>query len=181
MNNLDRLLKSRDTTFPPNIHLVKAMVFPLVKYRCANWTVEKVECQIIDAFELWYWWRLLRVSWTARRSNQSIQKEMSPEYSLEGLMLKLKFHYFGHLMQRTGSLENTLFCWEILKAGGEADDRGWDSWMASQIQWTWVWVGSGSWWWTGKPGVLQSMESQRFGHDWSDLAAASDWTKLWWM
>ena len=108
MNNLDRILKSRDTAFPTNIHLVKAMVFPLVKYRCENWTVEKVECQRIDAFELWYWRRLLRVPWTARRSNQSIQKEMSPEYSLEGLMLKLKFHYFGHLMRRTGSLEKTL-------------------------------------------------------------------------
>ena len=110
-------------------------------------------------------WRLLRVPWTARRSNQSILKEISPEHSLEGLMLNLKLQYFGHLMQRTDTFEKTL-CWERLKAGGEGDDRGWDGWMASSIQWTWIWVNSGSWWWTGKPGVLQSMESQRVRHDW---------------
>ena len=102
--------------------------------------------------------------WTARRSNQSILKEVSPEYSLEGLMLKLKLQYFGHLMGRTDSFEKTLMLGEI--EGGEGNDRGWDGWMASVTQWTWVWISSGNWWWTGKPGVLQSMVSQRVGHDW---------------
>ena len=101
----------------------------------------------------------------AYRSNQSILKEMSPEYSLEGLMLKLKLQYFGHLMWRTDHRKRP-WCWERLRAGGEGDDRGWDGWMASPTQWTWVWVNSGSWWWTGKTGVLQSMGSQRVGHDW---------------
>ena len=114
---------------------------------------------------MWCWRRLLRVSWTARRSNQSILKEISPEYSLEGLLLKLKLQYFGDLMQRTDSLEKTLML-ERLKVGGEGDDRGWDGWMALLTQWTWVWVNSGSWWWTGRPDVLQSMGSQRVGHDW---------------
>ena len=104
-------------------------------------------------------------SWTARRSNQSILKEISPEYSLEGLMLKLKLQYFGHLMHRTDSLEKTLML-ERLKVGGEGDDRGWDGWMASPTWWTWVWVVSGSWWWTGRPGVPQSMGSQRVRYDW---------------
>ena len=111
------------------------------------------------------WRRLLRIPWTARRSNQSILKEISPEYSLEGLMLKLKVQYFGHLMQRNDSFEKTLML-ERLRAGGEGDDRGWDSWISSASQWTWVWVISRSWWWTGRPGMLQSMGSQRVGHDW---------------
>ena len=98
MTNLDSILKSRDTTLPTKVHLVKAMVFTVVMYGCENWTIRKAEHQRIDAFELWYWKRLLRVPWTARRSNQSILKEISPEYSLEGLMLKLKLQYFGHLM-----------------------------------------------------------------------------------
>ena len=107
---------------------------------------------------------LLRVPWTARRSNQSILKKISPEYSSQGLLLKLKLQYFGQLMWRTDW--KRLWCWEGLKAGGEGDDGGWDGWMASPTQWTWVWVGSGSWWWTGKPGMLQSMVSQRVGRDW---------------
>ena len=131
-----------------------------------SWTKKKAEHWRIDAFELWCWRRLLRVPWTARRSNQSILKEISPEYSLEGLMLELKFQYFGHMMQRTDSFEKTLML-ERLKAGGEGDDRGWDGWMASPTQWTWVWASSRSWWWTGRPGVLQSMGSQRVGHDWA--------------
>ena len=98
MTNLDSILKSRDITLPTKVRLVKAMVFPVVMYGCESWTIKKAECRIIDAFELWCWRRLLRVPWTARRSNQSILKEMSSEYSLEGLMLKLKFYYFGHLM-----------------------------------------------------------------------------------
>ena len=107
----------------------------------------------------------LRVPWTARRSNQSILKEISPEYSLEGLMLKLKLQYFGHLMWRADTLKRSWW-WERLKVGGEGDDRAWDGWMASPSQWTWVWVNSGSWWWIVRPGVLQLMGSQRGSHDW---------------
>ena len=166
MTNLDSILKSRDVTLPIKVCLVKAMAFPVVMYGCESWTIKKAEGRRIDAFELWCWRRLLRVLWTARRSNQSILKEISPEYSLEGLMLKLKLQYFGHLMHRTETHWKRLQCWERWKAGGEGDDRGWDGWMASPTQWTWVCVGSGSWWWTGKLGVLQFMGSQRVGQDW---------------
>ena len=113
MTNLDSIVKSRDITLPTNFHLVKAMVFPVVMYGCQSWTVKKAEHQRIDAFELWCWRRLLRVPWTARGSNQSILKEISPEYSLEGLMLRLKLQSFGHLMQRTDSLEKTLMLRKI--------------------------------------------------------------------
>ena len=115
---------------------------------------------MFDAFKLWCWRRLLRVLSSARRSNQSILKEISPGCSLEGLMLKLKLQYFGHLMGRGDSLEKTLMLGGI-GAGGEGDDRGWDGWVASLTWWTWVWVNSGSWWWTGRPGVLQSMGWKR--------------------
>ena len=111
MTNLDSVLKSRDITLPKKLHIVKAMVFPVVTYRCESWTIKKAECLRIDAFELWCWRRLLTVPWTVRRSNQSILKEFSPEYSLEGPMLKL--HYFGHLMQRANSLEGTLMLGKI--------------------------------------------------------------------
>ena len=141
------------------------MVFPVVMCRCESWIIKKAEHTRIDAFELWYWRRLLRVPWTARRSNQSILKEISPGCSLEGLMMKQKLQCFGHLMRRADSFERP-WCWEKLTAGGERDDRGWNGWMASPTQWTWVWVGSGSWWWTGRPGVLWFMGSQRDGHDW---------------
>ena len=141
------------------------MVFPVVMYGCESWTVKKAEQRKIDAFELWCWRRLLRVPWTARRSNQSILKEISPECSLEGLMLKLKLWYFGHLMQRIDSLEKTLML-EGLGAGGKGDERGWDGWMASLTWWTWVWVNSGSWWLTVRPCVLWFMGLQRVGHDW---------------
>ena len=113
MRNLDRILKSRDITLPAKVHIVKAVVFPVVMYGFESWTIKKAEHQRIDAFELWYWRRLLRVPWTARRSNQSILKEISPEYSLEGLMLKLKLQYFGHLMQRADSFEKTLMLGKI--------------------------------------------------------------------
>ena len=113
MINLDSIFKSRDITLPTKVHLVKAMVFPVVMYGCESWTVKKADCQRIDAFELWYWRRLLRISWTARRSNQSILKEISPGCSLEGLMLKLKLQYFGHLMRRVDSLEKTLMLGKI--------------------------------------------------------------------
>ena len=113
MTNLDLILKSRDITLPTKVHLVEAMVFPVVMYGCESWTVKKAECRIINAFELWCWRRLLRVPWTARRSNQSILKEISPECSLKGLMLKLKLQYFGHLMRRADSLEKTLMLGEF--------------------------------------------------------------------
>ena len=113
MTNLHSILKSRDITLPTKVRLVKAMIFPVVMYGCKSWTVKKAECRRIDAFELWYWRRLLRVPWTARRSKQYILKEISPEYSLEGLMLKLKLQYFDHLMQRIDSLENTLMLGKI--------------------------------------------------------------------
>ena len=121
---------------------------------------------------MWCWRRLLRVLWTARRSNESILKEISPEDSLEGLMLKLKLQYFGHLMQRMTHWKRP-WCWERLKAGGGGDDRGWDDWMASPTQWTWIWVNSGSWQWTGRPGMLQSMGLQR-----DEWVTELNWTEL---
>ena len=136
-------------------------------YIYETWTIKKVESWKIDVFKLWCWRRLLRAPWTARRSNQSTLKEINPDYSLEGLMLKLQ--YFGHLMWRTDSFEKTLMLGKI-EGRGEGDDSRWDGWMASPIQWTWVWASSGRWWRSGKPGVLQSMGSQRVGHD------LSDWT-----
>ena len=170
MINLDSIFKSRDITLPTKVRLVKAMAFPVVMYGCESWIVKKAESQRTDAFELWCWRRLLRVPWTARRSNQSILKEISPGCSLEGLMLKLKLQYFGSLMQRVNSLER-LWCWEGLGAGGKGDNKGWDGWMASLILWTWVWVNSGSWWWTRRPGMLRFMGLQRVRHDWA--------TELW--
>ena len=134
MTKLDSILKSRDITLPTKVHLVRAMVFPVVMYGCESWTVKKAECRI-DAFELWCWRRLLRVPWTARRSNQSILKEIGPGCSLEGMMLKLKLQYFGHLMGRVDSLEKTLMLGRI---GGRRrrDDREQDGWMASSTRWT---------------------------------------------
>ena len=146
-------------------------------YGCENWTVKKAECQRIDAFELWCWRRLLGVPWTVRRSNQSILKETSPGISLEGMMLKLKLQYYGHLLRRVDSLEKTLMLGGI-GAGGEGDDRGWDGWMASPTRWTWVWVNSGRWWRTGRPGVLWFMGSQRVRHDW---ASELNWTEEYWL
>ena len=124
-------IKGRDITLPTKVRLVKTMVFPVVRYGCDIWTIKKAEGRRIDAFELWCWKRLLRVPWTARRSNQSIPKEINLEYSLEGLMLELRLQYFGPLMQRTSSLMQRPWCWERLRAGGEGSDRGLDGWMAS--------------------------------------------------
>ena len=166
MTNLVSIFKSRDFILfygPTKIHLVKTMVFPVVMDGCESWTIKKAECQKIDAFELWYWRRLLRVPWTARISNQSILKEISPGMSLEGMMLKLKLQYFGEELTHW----KRLWCWDGLGTRGEGDDIGWDGWMASLTQWTWVSVNSGSWWWTGRPGVLQFMGSQRVGRDWA--------------
>ena len=150
------------------------MVFPVVMYRYESWTVKKAECRRIDAFELWCWRRLLRVPWTARKSNQSILKEISPEYSLEGLILRLKLQYFGHLLWRTDSFEKTLMLGKI-EGRRRGDDRGWDGWIASPTWSAWVWASSGSWWWTGTPGILQSMWLQRVGHHW---ATELNWTEL---
>ena len=143
VTKLDSILKSRDITLPTKVRLVKAIVFPVVMYGCESWTIKKSERQRADAFQLWCWRRLLRVPWTARRSNHSILEEVCPEYSLEGLMLKLKLQYFGHLMHRVDSLEKTLM---LGRSGGRRrrDDRGWDGWMASPTRWTWVWVNSES-------------------------------------
>ena len=147
---------------PTTIHLVKAMVFPVVMYGCESWTIKKAEHWRTDAFKLWFWRRLLRAPGTARRSNQSILKEISPNWkdwywSWNSNTLATWCKELSHLKRP--------WCWERLKVG-EGDDRRWDGWMASLTPWTWVWVSSGSWWWTGKPGVLQSMGSQRIGHDW---------------
>ena len=134
MTILDSILKGRDITLTTKFHLVKAMVFPAVMYGCESWTIKKAEHWWIDAFELWCWRRLLRVPWTARNSHQSILKEINPDYSLEGLMLKLKLRYFGHLMRRADSLERTLMLVKF-KGRKKRGNRGWDGWMASLTQW----------------------------------------------
>ena len=165
MTNLDSILKSRDITLSTKVHLVKAMVFLAVMYGCESWTIKKAERWRIDAFELWCWRRLLRVPRTARRSNQSILEEISPEYSLEELMLRMKLQSFVHVMQRSDRLENILMLGKI-EGRRRGVNRGWDSWMASLAWWTRVSKSSGSWWWTGKPGMLQSMGLKRVRHDW---------------
>ena len=142
----------------PTKIIVKAMIFPVVMYKCESWTIKKAEHWTIDDLKLWCWRRLLRVRWTARRSNQPTLKEINPEYSLEVLMLKLQ--YFGHWCEELTHWKRP-WCWERLRAGGEGDDRGWDGWMTSPTQWTWVWANSGRWWRTGKPGKLQSRGLQR--------------------
>ena len=174
MTNLDIILKSRDITLPTKVHLIKSMVFPVVMYGCEIWTIKKAEHRRIDAFELWCWGRLLRVPWTARRSNQSILKETGPGCSLEGLMLSWNSNTLATWYKELTHWKRP-WCWERLKAGGEGDDRGWDGWMASPTQWTWDCITSGSWWWTGRPGMLQSMGLQTVGHDW---ATELNWTEL---
>ena len=163
MTNLDSILKSRDITLPTKVHLAKAMVFPVVLYGCKSWTIKKAECRRMDAFEVWCWRRLWRVPWTARRSNQSILKEMGPEGST---CWSWNFNTLGTWCEELTHLKRP-WCWERLKMGGEGVDRGWDGWKGSPTQWTWVWVGSGGWWWTGRPVVLQSMGLQRVGHGWA--------------
>ena len=169
MTNLDSILKSRDITLSTKVCLVKAMVFPfpVVMYGCESWTIKKDECWRIDAFELWCWRRLLRVFWTARRSNQSILKEISPGCSLERLLLKLKLQYFGHMMQRKNwQLRKDPDAgkdWRQEEKGMTEDDM---AWLASLSRWTWVWVNSGSWWWIKRPGVMRFMGSPRVRHKW---------------
>ena len=161
MTNLDNILKSRDVTLPTKVPSDQSYGFSNSMYGCESWTIKEVEFWRIDVFELWCWRRLLRVLWTARRSNQSILKE----HSLDGLMLRLKLETLATWCEELTHLKRP-WCWERLKAGGEGDDRGWDGWMASLIQRTWVWVSSRSWWWTRRPGMLHSMGSQRVRHDW---------------
>ena len=162
ITNVVSILKSIDISLPTKVHLVKAIFFPVVMYGCESWTINKAEHQRTDAFELWCWRRLLRVPWTARRSNQSFLKEINLEYSLEGLMQKLQ--YFGHLMRRAESLEKTLMLGTI--EGRRRREwqrmRWWDSIVD---EWIWTRANSGRWWGTGRPSVLQSMGSQRVGPD----------------
>ena len=166
MTNLDDILKSRDITLPTKLHLVKAMVFLVVMYGCVSWTIKKAEHQRIDAFELWCWRRVLRVPWTARRSKQSVLKEISPGCSLEGLMLKLKFQYFGHLMRRTDSLEKTLMLGKIEGRRRRGCQRmRWLDGITDSMDMSLV--NSWNWWWTGRPGMLQFMGSQTVGHKWA--------------
>ena len=161
MTNLDSLLKDRDIILPTKVCIVKNIVFPVVTYGCESWTIKKAERRKTGAFELWCRRRLLRVPWTARRSKQSILKEINSEYSLEGLMLKLKLQSFGHVMWRASSLEKT-WCWERVRAGGEGDNRGWDGWVESATQWTWVWANSGIQW---RSLAWCSPWGRRGGHD----------------
>ena len=164
MTNLDSILKSRDVTLPTKVRLVKAVVFPLVMYGCESWTIKKVEHRRNDVFELWCWIRFLRVPWTARRSNQFILKEISPECSLKGLMLKLKLQYFGHVMQKVDSFEKTLMMGKIEGRRRKGRQRmRWLDGITNSVDI--FWVNCGSWWWTGKPGILRSMGSQKCGHN----------------
>ena len=164
MTNLESILKHRDINLPTKARLVKAVVFPVVMYGYESWTIKKAERQRIDAFELWYWRRLLRVPWAARRSNQSILKAISPECSLEGLMLKLKLQYLGHLMWRTDSFEKILMLGKI--EGRRRRGRQRMRWLDGITDSMDTSLSSRNWWWTGKTGGLQSLGSQRVGHDW---------------
>ena len=163
MIHLYSILKSRNITLLTQVCIAKAMPFPIVMYECERWTIKKAECWRIDAFELWCWRRLLWVPWIAR-SNQSVLKEINPEYTLERLMLNWSSNSLATWCKELTHWKRP-WCWERLKAGGEGGNRGWDGWMVSPTRWTWVWASSGSWWWTGKPGVLQSIGSQRIRHD----------------
>jgi len=176
MTNLDSILKSRDITLPTKVCLVKAIVFLVVMYGCESWTVKKAERQRTDAFELRCWRRLLRVPWTAR--------EIQPVHS-KGDRSWVFFWKEWCWSWNSNTLakwceelthSKRLWCWEGLGVGGKGDDRRWDGWMASLTRWTWVWVNSGRWWWTGRPGVLRFMESQRVGHNW---VTELNWTEHW--
>ena len=173
VTNLDSILKNRDITLSTKVRLVKAMVFPVVMYGHDNWTVKKAEGWKIDVFELWCWRRLLRVPWTARRSNQSILKEISPGCHWKDWCWSWNSNTLATSCEELTHWKKP-WCWERLGAGGEGDDRGWDGWMASPTRRTWVWVNSRSWWWTGRPGVLRFMGSQRV----VTLSRLSDWTEL---
>ena len=163
MSNLDSILKSRDITLLTKVGIVKAMVFPVVMYGCDSWTIKKALCQRMDAFELWCWRRLLRVPWTARRSNQSIFKEICPEYLFEGLMLKLKVQYFGHLMQQPTHWKTLILRKRRQEEKGMTEMR-WLDGITDSVDI--VWDSSGRWWRSGEPGLLQSIWSRRVRHEW---------------
>ena len=161
------VLKSRDVTLPTKVRIVKAMVFPVVMYSYESWTVKKAECWRIDAFKLWCWRRLLRVPWTARRSNKSMLKEINPEYSFRkdwcwswnSSILVIWCEQMTHW--------KSPWCWERWREEGDEGLRGWDGWAASLMQWTWTWANFGRWWGTERPGVLRSMGLQGVRHDWA--------------
>ena len=159
MTNRDSIFKSTDITLSTKVYLVKAMVFPVVMYGCESWTVKKAEHWRIDAFELWCWRRLLKVPWTARRSNQSILKEISPLVFIGRTDVEADSNTLATWCEELTHLKRP-WSWERLKAGGERDNRGWDGWMASPTRWAWVWMNSGCWWQTGRPGVLRFMGLQ---------------------
>ena len=161
-------IKKQRHCFATKIRVVKTMVFLVVMYGCESWTIKKDEHRRIDVFELRCWRRLLRVPWTVRRSNQSILKEISPEYSLKDWCWSWNYNTLATWCEELLTHgKKRPWCWERLKAGGEGDNRGWDGWMAWPTRWTWVWVDSRSWWWTGRPGMLRFMGLQRVGHDWA--------------
>ena len=163
-------------TLPTKVCLLKAMVFPVVMYGCESWTIKKAEHWKIDAFELWCWRRLLRIPWTARRSNQSILKEISPGCDWKDWCWSWNSNTLATSCKELTHWKR-LWCWEGLGAGEEGDDRRWDGWVASPTRWTWVWVNSRSWWWTGRLGMLQSMglQSRTRLSDWTD------WKNKWWL
>ena len=155
MTNLDSMWKSRDITLLTKVRLVKAMIFLVVMYGCESWATKKTECQRIDPFELWCWRRLLRVPWTARRSSQSILRKSVLNIHWKDWRWSWSSNTLATWCEEVTHWKRP-WSWERMKAGGEGDDRGWDGWMVSLTQWTWIWVNSRSWWWTGRPGVLQS-------------------------
>ena len=163
MTHLDSILKKQRLYFAHKLRLVKAMIFPVVLSGCESWILKNTELWRIDAFELWCWKRLLRVPWTARRSNQSILKSIIVHW--KEWCWSWNSNTLATWFKELTPWKRPWF-WERFKAGGEGEDRGWDGWMTSRTQWTWVWMNSRSWWWTGRLGVLQSMGSQRVGDDW---------------
>ena len=165
MTNLDRVLKNRDMTLLTKVRLVKALVFPGVIFRCERWTIKRAECQRTDTFELWCWRGLLRVLWTARRSNQPILKEINLNIHWKDWCWRWSSNTLATWYEELTHWKRP-WCWERLKATRESADRGWDDWMASLTRWSWVWASSGSWRWTGKLGMLQSMGLQSVRHDW---------------
>ena len=170
MTNLDSIFESRDITLSTKLCLVKAMVFPVIMYGYESWTVKKAECQRIDAFELWCWRRLLRVPWTAKRSNQSILKGSVLDVHWKDRCWSWNSNTLDTWCEELTHLKRS-WCWEGLLAGGEGDNRGWDGWMVSPTRWTWVWVNSGSWWWTGEA-WLAAIHGVTKGWTW-----LSNWTE----
>ena len=178
MTSLDSILKSRDITLLTKVHLVKAMVFPVDMYGCESWTIKKAECQRIDVFELWCWRRLLRVPWDFKEIQPVHPKGDQSWVFIGRSNVEGETPVLWPPDAKSWLNLKRPWCWEGWGAGGEGDDRGWDGWMASLTQWTWVWVNSGSWWWTGRPGMLQLMGSQRVEHDWATELKIPyrDWT-----